>query len=116
MTVKGDLLVGQGVIMNGTLTVPGLAEVDGQIDGVLKANSINVTNNGVITGSSSAQHIRVAGAINNDISAEVSLLVESSGKVAGNIAYADLEIRRGGDLQVQIKILGSKSKRSFDDQ
>lgn len=102
---KGDLFVGNGVIMTGTVTVPGLAEIDGAFEGVLKAQSINVTTHGVVNGTTEAGHVRVEGQVNNTLKAANTLLIESSGKVSGDISYADLEIRRGGDIQGSITII-----------
>jgi cytoskeletal protein CcmA (bactofilin family) len=45
------------------------------------------------------------------------LLIESTGNATGNIAYADLEIRRGGNIQGSIKIIKTdetSSGKSFD--
>ena len=51
---KGDLFVGSGVKMTGNVVAPGLAEIDGTFDGVIKAQSINVTSRGVINGTTEA--------------------------------------------------------------
>ena len=79
--IKGDLFIGAGVVAIGTLNAPGLIEVDGSVDGVVNARSINVTGNGVVTGNSTADHIRVAGKLMNTSTAHQSLLVESTGDV-----------------------------------
>jgi cytoskeletal protein CcmA (bactofilin family) len=102
---KGDLFVGSGVKMTGTVVAPGLAEIDGAFDGVIKAQSINVTARGVINGTTEAKHIRVEGQVNQTLTAEGTLLIESTGRVNGDISYADLEIRRGGDIQGSITII-----------
>ena len=36
---KGDLYVGSGVKMTGNVVAPGLVEIDGSFDGVIKAQS-----------------------------------------------------------------------------
>jgi cytoskeletal protein CcmA (bactofilin family) len=95
---RGDLLIGAGVVAKGTMTAPGLVEVDGSVDGILRANSVNVTANGVVTGDTTADNIRVAGQLLDKSTARNSLLVESTGQVSGDIAYGDLEIRKGGNI------------------
>lgn len=102
---KGDLFVGSGVKMTGTVVAPGLAEIDGAFDGVIKAQSINVTSRGVINGTTEANHIRVEGQVNQTLKAEGTLLIESTGRVSGDVSYSDLEIRRGGDIQGSITII-----------
>jgi cytoskeletal protein CcmA (bactofilin family) len=37
--------------------------------------------------------------------ANKTLLIESTGVATGQIAYADLEIRKGGDIQGNIRII-----------
>ena len=101
--VKGNLYIGAGVVANGVSSVPGLGEIDGAVAGVITAESVNVTPNGVVEGATTAEHIRVAGKLMETSVANKSLLIESSGQVTGNITYGDLEIRKGGDIQGVIK-------------
>lgn len=95
---RGDLLIGSGVVAKGTMTAPGLIEVDGTVDGILRAKAVNVTVNGVLTGDTAADNIRVAGQLMDKSTARQSLLVEATGQISGDIAYGDLEIRKGATL------------------
>jgi len=106
----GNLLVGKGVTINGVFQVPGEAFIDGKAEGELTADAINVTANGVVTGNAVASHVKVAGLMEKSITAKTSLLVESTGSVRGSITYSDLEIRKGGEVEGNIVILGSGSK------
>jgi cytoskeletal protein CcmA (bactofilin family) len=98
----GTLLVGEGVFMKGTIKVPGIATVDGKIEGVISADTIYVTGNGAINGKTAANHIRVGGELTDTTIANKTLVVESVGKVTGSITYADLEIKKGGTLEGNI--------------
>ena len=100
--IKGDLFIGAGVVATGSLSAPGLIEIDGTVNGIVNARSINVTTNGVITGTSTADHIRVAGKLLETSTANHSLMVESTGQVSGTITYGDLEIRKGGNISGDI--------------
>jgi cytoskeletal protein CcmA (bactofilin family) len=100
----GDLYVGNGVTMDGKFYVPGSAEIDGSITGVINANSINVTLNGVVTGSTVADNIRVEGRLNETVVAQKTLLIEATGTVKGNITYTDLEVKKGGSIQGDMDI------------
>jgi cytoskeletal protein CcmA (bactofilin family) len=95
-------MVGEGVFMKGTIKVPGVATIDGKIEGVISADTIYVTNNGGINGKTAANHVRVGGILTDTTVANKTLVVESVGKVIGSITYADLEIKRGGILQGNI--------------
>jgi cytoskeletal protein CcmA (bactofilin family) len=47
----------------------------------------------------------VAGRVSETTVANKTLLIESTGVATGDIAYADLEIRKGGDIQGSIRII-----------
>jgi cytoskeletal protein CcmA (bactofilin family) len=99
---KGNLYIGAGVTANGTISAPGLIEVNGTVEGTLTARSLSVADRGVVSGKSTANHIRVAGKLIDTSIAHESLLIESTGLVSGTITYGDLEIRKGGELQGSI--------------
>ena len=107
---NGNLLVGAGVSMQGTITVQGEAIVDGNIQGRITADFLHVTTNGAINGVSTASNVLIAGKVNNTTVAHKTLVIESTGIATGNIAYADLEIKRGGDIQGNITIINRPAK------
>ena len=41
-SVRGNLLIGQGVIANGTIAAPGEAIIDGEMSGTIEAGKIIV--------------------------------------------------------------------------
>ena len=96
-------MVGSGVTAVGTLKVPGEAIISGNVQGELTAASLSVLSTGEVTGTSVAQTILVAGKINQSTTATQSLVIDSTGVITGDIAYGDLEIRRGGELMGNIK-------------
>lgn len=98
----GTLLVGEGVFMKGTINVPGLATIDGKIEGAITADTIFITANGAVKGKTTANHIRVGGELTDTTVANKTLVIESAGTISGSITYADLEIKKGGSLQGNI--------------
>ena len=110
----GSLFVGDGVFMQGTMTVPGLASVDGKLQGQLTADVIAIQTNGAIDGKTTANHIKVAGSLTDTTVANRTLVVESSGVIAGSITYAEMEIKKGGSLQGSIHKIG-KTMPSFEE-
>ena len=103
----GSLFVGDGVFMQGTMQVPGLASIDGKLQGQLSADVIAIQTNGSIDGKTTANHIKVAGSLTDTMVANRSLLVESTGLVAGSITYAEMEIKKGGSLKGSIHKIGT---------
>ena len=104
----GSLLVGEGVFMKGSMRVPGLATIDGKLEGELTADTVHIQTNGSMNGRTTASHVRVAGAATDTTIANKTLVIESSGLIAGSITYTELEIKKGGSLQGSINKVGQQ--------
>ena len=104
----GSLLVGEGVFMKGSMRVPGLASIDGKLEGELTADTVHIQPNGSMNGLTTANHVKVAGAATDTTIANKTLVIESTGLIAGSITYAELEIKKGGSLQGSINKVGQK--------
>ncbi len=86
-----------GAKLSGDLTVPGLMEVSGHIDGKIKADSIMIEANGSAIGELHADSVAVKGRLDGIIySRDVKL--HSSAKVSGEIVYQTLSIESGADV------------------
>jgi cytoskeletal protein CcmA (bactofilin family) len=105
-TPPGSLFVGDGVYMQGTMNVPGLASVDGKLEGQLTADVIAIQTNGAVNGKTTANHIKVAGSLTDTAVANKTLLVESSGVISGSVSYTEMEIKKGGSIQGSIYKIG----------
>ena len=101
----GDLIIGSGVIAKGSFHVPGEATINGTVEGELTADSVYVLSFGEVTGKTVGQTIVVSGKMNQSTTATRSLVIDASGMLTGEIAYGDLEIRKGGTLQGTIVTL-----------
>ncbi len=93
--------------MKGTMNVPGIASIDGKLEGQLTADVIVIQANGSVDGKTTANHIKVAGSLMDTAVASKTLVVESSGMVSGSVTYAEMEIKKGGSLQGGIYKIGS---------
>jgi cytoskeletal protein CcmA (bactofilin family) len=105
-TPPGSLFVGDGVYMQGTMNVPGLASVDGKLEGQLTADVIAIQTNGSVEGRTIANHIKVAGSLTDTAIANKTLLIESSGIISGSVTYTEMEIKKGGSIQGSIYKIG----------
>ena len=92
--------------MQGTINVPGLASVDGKLEGQLTADVIAIQTNGSVDGKTTANHIKVAGSLTDTAIANKTLLIESSGVIAGSVTYTEMEIKKGGSIQGSIYKIG----------
>lgn len=93
--------------MQGTMNVPGLASVDGKLEGQLTADVIAIQTNGSVDGKTTANHIKVAGSLTDTAVANKTLLVESTGVIAGSVTYTEMEIKKGGSIRGSIYKTGS---------
>lgn len=91
-----DVYIGEGVVIQGTFSVPGKAEIHGTVNGEIKADNLLVGLQGKITGTVVAREMDVLGEINKEIHCEEYLHIRSSGMVSGTLEYCDMEIERGG--------------------
>lgn len=90
-------VIAAGSIVEGTLRVRGMVQVDGTIDGTLIADGhVSVGPEGRIVGEVTADQLSVGGRVEGKIHAKNHLHVLANGMVRGNARYTSLEIERGG--------------------
>jgi cytoskeletal protein CcmA (bactofilin family) len=94
-----SVVIGDGVVVKGTFTVPSKAIINGVIEGDLTAEEVLIGPTGKITGRVSAKVIDVRGQLHNTIISEKSLIVRSTGKIAGKVQYSEIEIEKGGEIE-----------------
>jgi len=91
-----DLFIGEGVVFEGKISVPGKAEIHGTVTGEIKADSLLIGKEGKLTGVSRARTMDIIGQINQEIFCDEHLHIRSSGVVSGKLEYSEMEIERGG--------------------
>jgi len=96
---EGCLVVGEGVLTAGQFQVPDIAFISGQVNGDLTAREVVIGIKGVVRGNLIADVVDVRGEVQQNLIANKSLLIRSTGKVLGNVTYTELEIEKGGDIQ-----------------
>lgn len=86
-----------GARLTGDLSVPGLMELVGHIDGTIAADAIVIEESGSAVGELKAKSITVKGQFKGKIlGGDVKL--QSSARVSGEIAYATLTIESGAEV------------------
>ena len=99
---KGCLFVGEGVTINGEVSLPGAVFVDGVINGQIKANEVFVGLTGEVNGTVSASKADIRGAVCDSIEIHEHITVRASARVQGSVTYRSLEIERGGVIEGQL--------------
>ena len=99
---KGWLLVGEGVTINGEVSLPGAVFIDGVVNGQIKANEVFVGITGEVNGTVSASKADIRGAVGDSIEIHEHITVRASARVQGSVTYRSLEIERGGVIEGQL--------------
>ncbi len=87
--------IGSGAIFDGTLTLKGDFLIDTEFRGELETDgTITVGLEGTVVGSIRAREVVIRGAVVGNVTAPRQLIVESTGKLHGDIETACLEIQK----------------------
>ena len=102
-------VIAQGSVVEGTLRVKGVIQIDGTVDGTLIADGhVSVGPEGVIRGEVSADALSIGGRVDGTVNARGHLHVLSTGVVHGNAHYTSLEVDRGG-------VMDGRASRTLDE-
>lgn len=90
-------VIAAGCIVEGSLRVSGMVQVDGTVDGTLSADGhVSVGPDGKILGELRTDQLSIGGTVDGALHVRGHLHVLASGVVKGTAAYASLEVDRGG--------------------
>ncbi len=99
---NSNLIIGEGVIFNGSISAPGRASINGTVNGEITVTDLQIGPKGSVTGHINAQVIDVHGVLAENIVCHDHILIHRSGSVSGNLDYSEIEIERGGQFKGQM--------------
>lgn len=102
----GNLTIGEGVKVVGHLVVPGIAVINGTLEGGLQAGELLVGPQGSLSGQVAVRSADIHGATYDTLVASEFLCVRSTGVVNGKAHYGEIEIEKGGVIQGVIAPVG----------
>lgn len=109
-------VIAAGSVIEGTLRVQGMVQVDGTIDGqLLAAGHVSVGPEGKILGEVAADELSVGGSVEGTVCARGHLHVLSTGSVRGNARYTSLEVERGGVMDGSASRVGEVAEAAESD-
>jgi cytoskeletal protein CcmA (bactofilin family) len=103
----GQLIVGEGVTMEGDIYAPESAQIAGQMTGKLSTKAITLEASAFFDGEAVADSIHVYGKMKGNVHAREFLSVQSGGKVNGEIKHGELEVQRGGSISGNLQSLNN---------
>lgn len=101
--VRNVVYIGEGVSLIGTVQAKGIVVVDGDVNGEIACSRLAVGPTGAVTGTISVSDAEVYGSASVDITVRKLLTLRSAGRVAGKLAYGEIQIDRGGVLSGSVE-------------
>ena len=109
--LSSSLLIGESVIITGTVKAENEVTIQGTIDGDVDCHSVLVTKTGNIKGKLKAENIKVEGKVEGEISIVNLLHIRSEGLVDGKVFYGNIQIEEGGKLLGEINQKDKNNKQ-----
>jgi len=103
----GSLMIGEGVTISGSFTVPARVVINGTVEGEISAKEMLIGATGRVVGKVSAEVVEIYGEVNDALTASKALVLRASGRASGSIQYAELEIEKGAQLRGTLTVIDS---------
>ena len=99
---NSSLMIGEGVIITGTIKANSKVTIQGTVDGDIECNSIAISKAGNVKGKIKTDTITVEGKAEGEINADDVLNIKSTGHVSGKVFYGEIQIDEGGKISGEI--------------
>ena len=103
--VTQDLIVGDGVLIVGSISAPAGVQVHGVLEGDLTAGQVVVGESGRVLGSLTADVADIYGEISKDVKVSERLILRSTARFSGALHYRSIEVEPGARLNGSLSIL-----------
>ena len=108
---NSSLMIGEGVIITGTIKANSKVTIQGTVDGDIECNSIAISKSGNVKGKIKTDTITVEGKAEGEINADDVLNIKSQGRVSGKVFYGEIQIEEGGKISGEINHRDKDSKQ-----
>jgi cytoskeletal protein CcmA (bactofilin family) len=79
--------------------------VEGHVDGTISSQAIMIAQTGTLNGTATIDNAEIRGEFKGELTVKKRLMICSTGKVSGKIAYGKLVIEEGGELIGEIQAM-----------
>jgi cytoskeletal protein CcmA (bactofilin family) len=108
-------IISPGLQVTGNLICDGDVQVEGAIEGDIRARHVTVGEAGSIVGHTIAERVVVSGKVNGKITAP-TVVMHPSAKVFGDIAHETLTIETGAHFEGKCMRIGADAKSAEDEK
>jgi cytoskeletal protein CcmA (bactofilin family) len=95
---KQSMYVGEGVRVQGRIETDGQVEIHGLVTGDVIATDVRVGPTGRVDGSIQATRLDISGVAGNVVNVSDRLLVQSTGRLKGEVRYGSMQIDAGASI------------------
>lgn len=108
-TDRIETLIGEQCNIVGNLSGEGLIKIDGSVEGdITWQDDVIIGETALYKGNISCKNAKVNGKVNGNVICDEFLIIESYGKVIGDIIVKNIIIKEGGCLDGKCTMTGSK--------
>lgn len=94
------LIVGQGIRLSGEIQACEKLVVEGEVHADLTgALVLEISENGLFKGRATVDYAEISGSFDGELTVRDRLLLRGSGRIDGDLRYAEMEIERGGRIR-----------------
>jgi cytoskeletal protein CcmA (bactofilin family) len=106
------LIVGRDISLTGKIASCDRLIVEGRVEAELQdCHTIEIAEAGTFKGAAEIEGAEVSGHYEGSLTVRGNLLIRSTGQVSGTIRYGRLQIEEGGEINGDVKSLGSKPEK-----
>ncbi|MDT8719126.1 polymer-forming cytoskeletal protein [Clostridium sp. 19966] len=104
-----ETLIGEQCRITGNLSGSGLLKIDGSVDGdILWQDDILLGSSAIYNGNIACNSAYISGFLKGNIICQETLVVESTGKISGDITVKKLVVKEGGSIDGKCTTLVKK--------
>jgi cytoskeletal protein CcmA (bactofilin family) len=95
-------VISDEITITGTVTSSGNLIINGNVDGEINCESLEIGPSGVVTGTVKAGQCLLAGKLEGKLSAR-TVNIASTGDLNGRLSYGKLEIETGANIELKLR-------------
>jgi cytoskeletal protein CcmA (bactofilin family) len=106
------LIVGRGISVRGKISACDKLIIEGNLEAELEnCGTVEVSESGTFKGDAEIAQAKISGQFEGSLTVRERLLVRTTGRVSGTVRYGRLHIEDGGEINGDVKSLGTVSPK-----